>query len=105
MEALEQHTDSTQNGTTNGSLSQAHPMVGIEPASNNSSFNTQVSEDKPPQVSELVERRKEYGVVYIMYMRFGRRAEGVKSSRAIFARARKDRWVNWEVYEAAGKCD
>jgi cleavage stimulation factor subunit 3 len=37
-----------------------------------------------------------------MYMRFARRAEGVKSSRMAFGKARKDRWAPWEVYEAAG---
>jgi len=34
-------------------------------------------------------------------MRFGRRSEGVKSLRGIFGKARKDRWVPWEVYEAS----
>jgi cleavage stimulation factor subunit 3 len=71
--------------------------------SNNSSFATQASDEKPPRSKELAERRTEYGVVWIMYMRFGRRAEGLQSSRTIFGRARKDRWTPWEVYEAAGK--
>lgn len=34
-------------------------------------------------------------------MRFCRRAEGLKSSRAVFGKARKDKWTSWEVYEAA----
>jgi len=72
--------------------------------SNYSSFNTQSSDEKPPKSSELAERRTEYGLAYIVYMRFGRRAESVKSSRAIFGKARKDRWTPWEVYEAAGMC-
>ena len=35
-------------------------------------------------------------------MCFGRRAEGVKSLRGIFGKARRDRWISWEVYEASG---
>lgn len=76
---------------------------GTEPASANSSFNTQASDEKIPKSSELQERRTEFGLAYIMYMRFGRRAEGVKSSRRVFGLARKERWVPWEVYEAAGR--
>ncbi|KAF9487681.1 Suf-domain-containing protein [Pleurotus eryngii] len=67
--------------------------------SNNSSFST--DDSKPPNVKEMNERRSEYGVVYIMYMRFARRAEEIKSARAVFQRARKDRWVPWEVYDAS----
>ncbi|KAG6910176.1 hypothetical protein DXG01_012625 [Tephrocybe rancida] len=79
------------------------PAILVEPASQptTGSSNSQFSDDKPRKPSELTERRTEYGLVWIMYMRFGRRAEGVKSSRAIFAKARKDRWTPWEVYEAA----
>lgn len=33
-------------------------------------------------------------------MRFCRRAEGLKSYRTCFAKARKDKWTTWEVYEA-----
>jgi len=51
---------------------------------------------------QLRKHRTEYGLACIMYMRFGMRAEGVKSSRTIFAKARNDRWTPWEVYEAAG---
>ena len=35
-------------------------------------------------------------------MRFGRRSEGVKSLRAIFFKARRERFIPWEVYEASG---
>jgi cleavage stimulation factor subunit 3 len=35
-------------------------------------------------------------------MLFGRRAEGVKSLRGIFGKARRDRWVPWEVYKVSG---
>ncbi|KAH0586846.1 mRNA 3'-end-processing protein RNA14 [Termitomyces sp. J132] len=69
--------------------------------SQSSPLTKQPSDEKTPKPSELRERRTEYGLAYNMYMRFGRRAEGIKSSRAIFGRARKDRWTPWEVYEAA----
>ncbi|KAN0098123.1 Suppressor of forked protein (Suf) domain containing protein [Tylopilus felleus] len=69
--------------------------------SNNSSFVTQVSDEKPPKSKELQERRTEYGLVWIMYIRYARRAHDLKTFRAVFAKARKDRWTSWEVYEAA----
>ncbi|KAG5340689.1 hypothetical protein C0989_000732 [Termitomyces sp. Mn162] len=69
--------------------------------SQSSPLSKQPSDEKRHKPSELRERRTEYGLAYNMYMRFGRRAEGTKSSRAIFGRARQDRWTPWEVYEAA----
>ncbi|KAI0922183.1 hypothetical protein AcW1_004043 [Taiwanofungus camphoratus] len=69
--------------------------------SQNTSFNTQTSDEKPSKSKELADRRTEYGIAWIVYMRFARRAEGLKSSRAVFARARRERWTPWEVYEAA----
>lgn len=79
------------------------PTVPEEPLNDSQeSQNSTGSQDIEPD-SELVERKREYGIVYIMYMRFGRRAEGQKSARTIFARARKDKWTPWEVYEAAGQ--
>jgi cleavage stimulation factor subunit 3 len=51
---------------------------------------------------ELTEMRGELGVVWIMYMRFARRSEGLKPARGIFGKARKDKHVAWNVYEAAG---
>ncbi|KAG2111422.1 hypothetical protein BD769DRAFT_1630282 [Suillus cothurnatus] len=41
------------------------------------------------------------GVVWIMYIRFARRALDLKAFRSVFAKARRDRWTPWEVYEAA----
>jgi cleavage stimulation factor subunit 3 len=70
--------------------------------SNTSSFATQASDEKPPKVKELSDRRQEYGVVWIMYIRFARRALDLKAFRSVFAKARRDRWTPWEVYEAAG---
>ncbi|KAI0052667.1 Suf-domain-containing protein [Auriscalpium vulgare] len=68
---------------------------------NNSSFATQPDDTKPPRTKELADKRREYGLAWTMYMRFARRAEGLKASRALFARARRDRWNPWEVYESA----
>ncbi|KIK71023.1 hypothetical protein GYMLUDRAFT_33130 [Collybiopsis luxurians FD-317 M1] len=50
--------------------------------------------------NDLNERKKEYALTYIMYMRFARRAEGVKASRSLFGKARRDKFASWEVYEA-----
>jgi cleavage stimulation factor subunit 3 len=72
--------------------------------SSSTSQQSHFSQDDNRDSKELAEKRSEYGVAWVMYMRFGRRTEGVKSSRAIFGRARKDRWTPWEVYEAAGVC-
>ncbi|KAH8101056.1 hypothetical protein DFH11DRAFT_1669019, partial [Phellopilus nigrolimitatus] len=37
------------------------------------------------------ERQREYGLVYIVYIRFALRAEGVDASRAVFWKARKNK--------------
>ena len=78
------------------------PIAESQPSqSSNSSYGSQADE-KPPKMTELQEKRSEYGLAYIMYMRFARRAEGLQSLRKVFAKARKDRWAPWEVYEASG---
>lgn len=51
---------------------------------------------------ELARRRTELGIAWIAYMRFARRAEGLKPARTVFGKARKDKWISWEIYEAAG---
>ena len=76
--------------------------VGDVNSQSQNSSDSQQSDEKPHKLTELEQRRGEYGLVYIIYMRFGRRAEGIKSSRAIFGRARKDKWTSWHVYDAAG---
>lgn len=53
---------------------------------------------------ELAEMKGELGVVWVMLMRFSRRAEGLRAARSVFARARKDKYCPWGVYEAAGSC-
>lgn len=68
--------------------------------------NEEKKRNKPaqplPKAKELEERRKEFGLVYTMFMRFARRAEGLKSSRAVFAKARREALIPWEVYESSG---
>lgn len=51
---------------------------------------------------DSAEVRGELGVVWVMLMRFARRAEGLRPARSVFARARKDKFCPWSVYEAAG---
>lgn len=63
-----------------------------------SSSSTSISPQK-----ELARRRTELGIAWIAYMRFARRAEGLKPARTVFGKARKDKWISWEIYEAAGK--
>jgi cleavage stimulation factor subunit 3 len=74
---------------------------GTEIIPPNASFTTQ-SDEKPFQNKELSEKRQEYGLAWTVYMRFARRAEGLKSARGVFAQARRDKWTPWEVYESAG---
>ena len=74
---------------------------GTEVIPPNASFTTQ-SDEKPFQSKELSEKRQEYGLAWTVYMRFARRAEGLKSARGVFAQARRDKWTPWEVYESAG---
>lgn len=57
---------------------------------------TQVALEK-----EIKDRKAEYGSVWIMYIRFGRRSEGLASSRSLFREARKEKWTPWTVYEAS----
>jgi len=41
------------------------------------------------------------GVVWVMYMRFARRAEGMKAARGVFGKARKLPHLTWHVFEAS----
>lgn len=61
-------------------------------------------EEAPSQAyaSELRDRRQTYSGVYITYIRFARRTGGVEEERTAFAKACKDKWSTWEVFEAAG---
>jgi len=88
-------TSQSSNGSDGNSATN-----GNDPAAG-ASFLTQPDED-PTKSTELQKHRTEYGLAWIMYMRFASRAEGVKVSRSLFSKARKDSWTPWEVYEAAG---
>jgi cleavage stimulation factor subunit 3 len=49
-------------------------------------------------------QKQSYGVVYIAYLKFTLRSEGLNAFRSIFERAKKDKWIPWEVFEVAGIC-
>jgi cleavage stimulation factor subunit 3 len=69
-----------------------------------SSQDTQLAD--PPEQSaanDLREMRENYGAVWITYIRFKRRAEGVDASRKAFGLSRKGNLIPWQVYEAAGQ--
>lgn len=89
-------------GHANGDVLGNSTSLDVPIQSQNLSFVSQTSEERSTKSKELAERRTEFGVVWIMYMRFSRRAEGLKAWRSVFKEARKDRWTPWEVYEAAG---
>ncbi|OSD01936.1 Suf-domain-containing protein [Trametes coccinea BRFM310] len=114
LEATEERINSANSsnssiGSQNSQKTESNAMditpnqsqLQLQATSPNSSFATQAADEKPPKNKELLDKRTDYGIVYIMYMRFGRRAEGLKSARNIFGKARRDRWTPWEVYEAA----
>ena len=92
---------SATSSTASTGATDAHGPQGTEIIPANASFTTQTDE-KPPQNKELSEKRQEYGLAWTVYMRFARRAEGLKSARAVFGQARRDKWTPWEVYESAG---
>ena len=89
---------------------EARVNAGTQPSANGataadgvqSQNSSQSTESGSPKSKELNDRRTEYGVAWIVYMRFARRAENLKSARAVFGKARRDRWTPWEVFEAAG---
>lgn len=112
LEDLESRVNSTNSSFSSDASGRVVPTGGPNTAtiglmeatslSNNTSFATQSADEKPPKSKELQERRSEYGLVWTMYIRYARRAHDLKTFRAVFAKARKDRWTPWEVYEAAG---
>ena len=106
LEAIEARIGSAPSSVNNSLESQANGINGDHTPDINTSQATQTSsqgvEEKPSQkFRELAERRTEYGLAIIMYMRFCNRAEKLQSFRNAFKHARKDRWTPWEVYEAA----
>ncbi|KAI1792566.1 Suf-domain-containing protein [Ganoderma leucocontextum] len=90
-----QQQSQTQNNGTSDTVASHQGLT-----SNHSSFNTQSSDEKPPKNKELCDKRTDYGIAWIVYIRFARRAEGLRSARNVFGKARRDRWTPWEVHEA-----
>lgn len=70
-------------------------------------FDAHAVDDGSTSTSEkdFASRRHEYGLAWIMYMRFARRAEGTKSGRETFGKARQDDLIPWQVYEAAAQSE
>ncbi len=88
----------------NGKATTAHPPNQWDgPNFKPLVFSNSSSDGHKQQEMELQKQRTEYGLVWIMYMHFAMRSEGVKKSREIFAQARKDEKVPWSVYEASGR--
>ncbi|TFK28593.1 mRNA 3'-end-processing protein RNA14 [Coprinopsis marcescibilis] len=94
LEALEAASANANGANESQATEQSSQLTNL-------SFNSQSSDGKPVKTTELQEKRAEYGLVYTMYMRFARRAEGLAALRKVFGKARRDRWAPWEVYEAS----
>ncbi|GJJ07957.1 hypothetical protein Clacol_002164 [Clathrus columnatus] len=84
--------------TMNGTAIVQHLTTSASSSGNSSSG------DLTP-LKEFLKRRTELCIAWITYMRFARRAEGLKPARAVFGKARKDKWIGWEVYEAAASLE
>lgn len=70
--------------------------------------NTSLSQETQPAepveqaaAYELREMKENFGGIWINYIRFKRRSEGVDASRKAFGLARKSNLIPWQVYEAA----
>ncbi|KAI0092880.1 Suf-domain-containing protein [Irpex rosettiformis] len=98
LEVVETRVNTGNPSLADGSQSQSNGAAADGGQTQNSS---QSSEGGASKSKELNDRRTEYGVAWIVYMRFARRAENLKSARAVFGKARRDRWTPWEVFEAA----
>jgi cleavage stimulation factor subunit 3 len=64
--------------------------------------NEESSQPTKSCCDDLYSQKQSYGVIYIAYLRFTLRAEGLNAFRSMFTVARKDKWIPWEVYEIAG---
>lgn len=85
-------------GPTHITIESTRSMIKL----NDKSANVQGGNKTSSKSKSLAERKKEYGLVWIMYMRAARRARSIQKARDVFRKARGDRWVPWEVWEAAG---
>ena len=109
LEALEVNVTSADSSSSSIGSQQGQPKDGqamdVTPPGvqwPNSPFKKQCSDDRLPKTKELTDKRTDYGNVWIVYIRFARRAEGLHSARTLFRKARSDRLTPWEVHEAEG---
>ncbi|TBU57853.1 Suf-domain-containing protein [Dichomitus squalens] len=104
LEQLESRVNASTNSPNGSQQRQSQTPTGNNGAdalaSQQSSFSTQSSDEKPPKNKDLSDKRTDYGIAWIVYIRFARRAEGLRSARNVFGKARRDRWTPWEVHEA-----
>ncbi|WVO12857.1 hypothetical protein L204_100465 [Cryptococcus depauperatus] len=99
---------------------QGPPIPGAENAVVGKIGNLDEDSNEAQQIQVLVEEREKRGqlvaearakdveelmisisVVWNMYMRFARRAEGIKSARSVFGKARRSAHLTWHVFEAS----
>lgn len=101
LERRKDPVDMPTDGLNSDQESRGAP-IAIKPLiQSTNAFDAHAADRKNPACKDFDERRREYGVVWTMYMRFARRAEGVKASRTVFGKARSDLLAPWLVYEAA----
>lgn len=62
------------------------------------SIRRAITDSKTEQLNEL---KRLAASVWIMQMRFARRAEGIQQARGVFSRARKWPHITWHVFEAS----
>lgn len=107
LEHLEAQLNSTNSSfESNGSAENRNLLNagGVDPSSQstNASFESTSSDGKPPKAKNFSKLRKEYGLVWIMYLRTARRMDSNQAGRGVFTKVRKDRLAPWETYEANG---
>ena len=90
------------NTSINPDSSQPNDLDNSFPLSQQTNTSSSQGSSSGGKNKDLNDRRTEYGIAWIVYMRFARRAESLSAARSVFTRARKDKWTPWEVYEAAG---
>jgi cleavage stimulation factor subunit 3 len=102
VSAANSSVSSDPNATANGSVLSVGAEQSQASSQGSQSQNIQVEDKKN---KELNDRKSEYGLVWIKYMRFARRAEGLQAARDVFKKARQGKWTSWEVYDASGEND
>ncbi|WVO21992.1 mRNA 3'-end-processing protein RNA14 [Cryptococcus decagattii] len=111
-----------QNVAREVEIARGPPIPGSEKAATAAAVGDSIDVDGNDisDIQRLVEEREQRGelvaqrrgkdveelmigisVVWIMYMRFARRAEGIKAARGVFGKARKSPHLTWHVFEAS----